>query len=294
MDAYEQYAVPLALEACRQAIERSHTAPEAFTHLVTVSCSGFNAPGLDIQLIKQLGLSLEIARTNVGFMGCHGAINGLRVAKSFCESQPNAKVLLCATELCSLHQQYSDEPQQLVANALFSDGSAAVVLRSPQGENKTETELLKLELGSGSNIDLIGTGSVLLPDSHDMMSWKIGNNGFEMTLSPKVPDLIQQHLSTWLTQWLERFGVTISEIDSWIVHPGGPRIILAVGEALGLTEAQLQPSLDILANYGNMSSPTVLFLLEQLNAKRALGDRQVMLAFGPGLCIEAALFQTAT
>ncbi|OAI56590.1 hypothetical protein AYO47_08860 [Planctomyces sp. SCGC AG-212-M04] len=274
MAFYEQEALGLARRAAAAALEDAGAPANAITHLVTVSCSGFEAPGVDIGLVSSLGLNQEVTRTNVGFMGCHGAFNGLRVAEAFAKSDPKARVLVVCVELCSLHQQYSTDPQQIVANALFADGAAAIVVQS--GPQK-------------SNWRLVDQCSLILPETADMMSWRIRDNGFEMTLSPTVPDLIRKDLRGWLDSWLPRAGLTVNDIKSYGVHPGGPRILNAVVEGLELRAEALDASRGILSEYGNMSSPTILFILNRLRTPGA-ETPCLALAFGPGLTIEAALF----
>ncbi|MDX2038245.1 MAG: type III polyketide synthase [Isosphaeraceae bacterium] len=276
MQRYEDEARVMAFEACRSALSASGCDPLRITHLVTVSCSGFSAPGVDIELMNRLALSANVMRTHVGFMGCHGAINGLRVAQAHAAADPGAVVLLCAVELCSLHQQYGWHSERLVANALFSDGAAAVVGHSRTANAETRPRL-------------IATGAGIVPDTTDLMSWRIGDHGFEMTLSPRVPDAIRRSLRPWLSAWLESHGLTIDSVGSWAIHPGGPRILTAVAEAAGFDEAHLRVSRSVLAECGNMSSPTILFILDRLWREQAPGPC-VVLAFGPGLAIEAALF----
>lgn len=279
MERYESEAPKLAEESCRLAMALAKCRASDITHLVTVSCSGFNSPGFDLALFPRLGLSRETARTHIGFMGCHGALNGLRVAKALVSADPAARVLLCAVELCSLHHQYTDDPQQIVANSLFADGAAAAIVEAARGDSNRS-----------GNWRILDNGSFLIPDSENAMSWRIGDHGFTMTLSAQVPETIKSQLRPWLVGWLGRNGLTIPEIASWAVHPGGPRILTATGEALGLTAETMAISTGVLAECGNMSSPTILFILERLQASRA-GDPCVALAFGPGLVVEAVLLQ---
>jgi predicted naringenin-chalcone synthase len=275
MRKYEAEAAELACTAGRRALRSAQVAPERVTHLITVSCSGFFAPGFDIALVKQLGLAPRVARTHVGFMGCHGALNGLRVARAFLAADPWACVLLCAVEMCSLHHQYGWDSDQIVANALFADGAAALVAVAG-------------EAGSESVYRVVASASTLIDDSEDAMSWRIGDHGFVMTLSPRVPELISGNLRPFLDSWLAEHGLTIATVRSWAVHPGGPRILSAFEEATGVDRRLLAPSYQVLADYGNMSSPTVIFILERLG--RLGGSRPVVaLAFGPGLAVEAAL-----
>jgi predicted naringenin-chalcone synthase len=273
LEHYVELAPPLALAASRQALDQAGVAGQSITHLITVSCTGFFAPGLDLVLIGGLGLPATVERTHVGFMGCHGAINGLRVARAFAGADPDARVLVCAAELCSIHYHYGWHPQRMVANALFSDGAAAVVAGPA-----TEADGWRVR----------ATGSCLLPESAAAMTWTIGDHGFEMTLSRQVPALIARHLRPWLHAWLGRHGLTVEQVPTWAIHPGGPRILTAVEEALGLPAQATATSRQVFAEYGNMSSPTVLFILERL--RRAGAARPcVAMGFGPGLMAEAAL-----
>ena len=276
MRSYEQHASVLATMATRRALSDSQIEAADITHLVTVSCSGFHAPGFDIELLQTAGLSPSVARTHVGFMGCHGALNGLRVADAFLKADPHAKVLLCCVELCSLHHQYGWSPDRIVSNALFADGAAAVVLTNDRAE---------------AGWQLLASGSVVLPDTLGDMGWRIRDHGFEMTLSARVPELIKQHLRPWLSDWLGSRQLALDDIRSWAFHPGGPRILSAAGEALRLRREQWAVSESVLADFGNMSSPTILFILDRLRSEAVAGPC-VALAFGPGLTIEAALLNS--
>jgi predicted naringenin-chalcone synthase len=277
MRRYAELAPPLATTAARAALERAGVAGRSLTHLVTVSCTGFLAPGLDWALIRALGLQPTVQRTHVGYMGCHGAINGLRVARAFAGAEESARVLVCAAELCSLHYHYGWDPQKMIANALFADGAAAVVGCAAAA-------------APADCWQVAASGSCLLPDSAAAMSWTVGDHGFEMTLSKGLPALIATHLRPWLESWLGKQGVALADVASWAVHPGGPAILDAVESALRLPPAALEPSRAVLAEYGNMSSPTVLFILDRLRAAGAALPC-VALGFGPGVVAEAALFR---
>jgi predicted naringenin-chalcone synthase len=276
MERYAQESVPLALSAARNALADSGLQPSEITHLITVSCTGFFAPGPDIALIKQLGLSPQTARLHVGFMGCHGALNALRQAQAIAAAQPDARVLICAVELCTLHMQYGWDANSLVANSLFADGSAAMVLCQHK-RSKPETW------------NLTASGSCVLPDCEDAMTWRIGNHGFEMTLAKSVPTLIHQHLRPWMEEWLSSHGLTIPQVSSWAAHPGGPRILSETVRALDLPAESIQASQAVLAECGNMSSPTIVFILDRLR-KASAPLPCVALGFGPGLSVETALF----
>ncbi len=275
MQRYVAAAPDLAEQAARAALAEANLAPTSIGHLVTVSCTGFGAPSFDLDLIERLGLDRGVSRTHVGFMGCHGALNGLRVARSLAGTEPGTAVLVAAVELCSLHHYYGWHPERLVANALFADGAAAIVGLAQTSSDPGAWRLL-------------ASGSQVIPNTTELMSWHVGDHGFAMTLSAQVPEVIETALRPWMEQWLARAGTSLPAIRSWAVHPGGPRILTSVQTALGLPPEALAPSRAILATHGNMSSPTVLFILDQLrqaNAPRPC----VALGFGPGLAIEAAL-----
>lgn len=276
MRRYEAEAVPLGAEAARAALDDAGVSAGQITHLVAVSCTGFFAPGLDAGLIQSLGLRSTTKRTMVGFMGCHGALNGLQVVEAITGADPHARVLLCAVELCSLHLHCGWDPGKVVANALFADGAAALVASG--------------EEAAAEGWQLCATASNLVPSSAEDMTWRIRNHGFEMTLSRRVPSLIRTHLRPWLSAWLREQGLSVEEIAAWAVHPGGPRILDAVEGSLGLSPEALTTSRAVLAELGNMSSPTVLFIMQRL--MRAGSARPcVALGFGPGLVAEGALFR---
>ena len=275
MRRYEADAANLAARAAADALKTADCAASEIAHLVTVSCSGFSAPGVDVGLIDRLGLRRDVTRTHVGFMGCHGAMNGMRVAAALAKSEPASKVLLVCVEICSIHHQYPQQFDHLVANALFSDGAASVVVSA--GKTASDTW------------QLVDQRSHVLTDSADVMTWRIGDHGFEMSLSADVPGIIRESLHDWVANWLFERGLAIDEIQGWIIHPGGPQILAACVDALELEPDALDESYGVLAEYGNMSSPTVLFILDLMRHEMQKLPC-VMLAFGPGLTIEGALF----
>lgn len=276
MQRYAQEAAPLALAAAQRALADCAPATPQLSDLITISCTGFVAPGIDIRLIKDLGLARTISRLHVGFMGCHGAFNGLRAAAAMVDANPDTRVLLCAVELCSLHFCYGWDSERIVANALFADGAAALIVGPPAA-------------GPEGAWRLVATGSCLFPDSEDAMTWRIGDHGFEMTLSASIPALLAVHLRPWLERWLGQHGLGVSQIRSWAVHPGGPRILSTVASCLDLADRDLAASREVFTTCGNMSSPTILFILERLRDTGAPRPC-VALGFGPGLVAEAALF----
>jgi alkylresorcinol/alkylpyrone synthase len=289
MEVYAQHAGPLICKTSRLAIDRAGLAPSKITHLVTVSCTGFVAPGLDHALIQSLGLTGTVQRVHVGFMGCHAMVNGLRVAQAICQSDPSAVVLVGSVELCSIHQQYSEDPEQIVANSLFSDGSAsAIVVPYRQALAMPQVD---------PSWRMVSSLSLKVPDSADLMTWKIGDHGFQMTLSSQVPMRIEEELRPPLETWLGTLGVSTKEIKHWVVHPGGPRILDAVEGAMGLGSESLSASRETLANYGNMSSPTIVFIMEEIlrrSESEGLPREKglwLVLGFGPGLHAEAILLE---
>jgi len=279
MALYEEHALPLAIQAASEAVARSGISPSDFTHIVTASCTGFAAPGVDSGLIVALGLPPTTERVHVGYMGCHGAINALRVARGLALSDPQARVLVCAVELCSLHYAFHWDNERMLGNALFADGAGAVVVGAVPPERNGHTH---------RPWRLAATGSYLFPNTADIMTWNIGNHGFSMSISSQLPELIKENLGEWLSSWLAENKLKVGQINSWAIHPGGPRILEAAASAMGLAREQTQVSRDILRECGNMSSATVLFILEALRENEC-APPCVMLGFGPGLVAEAAL-----
>ncbi|MEQ8822525.1 MAG: type III polyketide synthase [Sumerlaeia bacterium] len=277
MRRYEAEAGPLAARACRLALERAALPAEAVTHLVTASCTGFSAPGFDLELLRKLGLSPAVARTHLGFMGCHGAFNALKVARAFVQADSSARVLVVCAELCSLHLQRSLHRDALVPNTLFADGAAALIVG---GEP------------SGPDLFLGPLASHVFPDSAGAMTWTITDTGFAMTLAPEVPALIGAGLRPWLEGVLASAGIGLRDVAGWAIHPGGPKILDAAGKCLGLATDDLAASREILRTHGNMSSATILFVVEEWK-RRHPGAQGVLvaLAFGPGLTAEMALMR---
>jgi predicted naringenin-chalcone synthase len=278
MERYREAAAPLAVAAARSALDAATIAATAITHLVTCSCTGFANPGLDLDIVRALGLPAGVQRTHVGFMGCHGAFNALRVADAFATADPQAVVLVVCVELCSLHFQYGRRPDAVVANSIFADGAGAVVGVGPGHARAAEP----------GGWRIIGQASRILPESADQMGWLIGDHGFEMSLSARVPETIRRHIGSVVAAGLAGAGLTPADVRSWAVHPGGPRVLTSVAEALTLASGALDASQHVLAAHGNMSSATILFIIERLMAARA-ATPCVALAFGPGLTAEMAV-----
>jgi predicted naringenin-chalcone synthase len=233
---------------------------------------------VDLELIGRLGLSASVARTHVGFMGCHGAFNALRVAKAFVAARPESVPLVVCVELCSLHFQYGPRADHVVANSIFADGAAAAVGVGAGHARGTDSNHWRI----------IGQASRILPDSGEQMAWQIGDHGFEMSLSAQVPAAIAEHIAPLVESGLAVHGLVPASVRSWAVHPGGPRVLASVAEALALDDGALDASHHVLAWHGNMSSATILFILERLIATGA-PTPCVAMAFGPGLTAELAV-----
>lgn len=284
-DFYIQAAGPLFAEAARAAIDACPDLTAAdVTHVVTVSCTGFYAPGPDYELVRELGLRTTTQRYNIGFMGCYAAFPALRAAAAFCTADPEAVVLVVSCELCTIHVRSSNEPDQIVASSVFADGAAAAIVtsRPPTTDAPTLT------------IDRLA--SELTPVGEKDMAWTIGDDGFEMVLSAAVPKIIDSYIEGALEPLLSPDAHLAADpagsIRHWAIHPGGRSILDKVESKLGLSESQLEPSRRILSEYGNMSSATVLFVLKEiLDADGVSVDERVCaMAFGPGLTVETGLF----
>ena len=268
---YRDAAGTLAGAAARDALSAAEVRPDRITHLVTVSCTGAESPGLDHDLIERLGLSPRISRTHVGFMGCHGAINGMAVGSAFVGADPAAVAMVVCAEVCSLHYHIGGTWDQQVANAIFADGAACAILGRRPGRPTVRA-----------------FGSEVFPNTRDLMSWTIGDRGFRMHLSPRVPGVLRRHVRKWFEPWLAAHGLTPADIAGWAVHPGGKDILEAVRAGLELPDDALAESRAILDAHGNMSSATVLWVIDALLRRGTTGPIASM-AFGPGLTGEAML-----
>lgn len=281
MDVFRQHAADLSEEAIRNCLNQvSEVAYNEITHLITVSCTGMYAPGLGIELVERLGLSPAVQRTAVNFMGCYAAFNALKLADAFCKADPDAKVLIVCTEICTIHFQKNKEQDHLVSNALFGDGSAAALVQA-QPNNAVSLELQKFHCH-------------LAPDGKAEMAWHIGDTGFEMTLSSYVPDLIKKGIKELAEQLLKGLDINLSAIKLFAIHPGGRRILEVIEQELGMTRDDNRFAYQVLREYGNMSSATVLFVLKALmeNLTPDKKDEPVLsFAFGPGLTLESMLLK---
>lgn len=279
---YRECARKLVVEAGRRALENAGGfAAGDVTHVVTVSCTGFYNPGPDLDLIRGLGLPESTERYNLGFMGCYAAFPALRMAHQFCQARPDAVVLVVCIELCSLHLQFREEADSLLANSLFADGAAAVLVsaRAPSANRPA--------------LSVDSFASALAPEGESDMAWEVGDRGFDIRLSTYVPNIIAANISGIVEGILQHAPWDKDGIGTWAVHPGGRSILDKIGDGLQLAPEKLADSREVLRNYGNMSSVTVLFVLKRILNRPGLNEPHPVcaMAFGPGLTIETALFE---
>ncbi|MDE3252682.1 MAG: type III polyketide synthase [Bacteroidota bacterium] len=272
MERYDQSAATLSVQAIEKCIE-PHIAKEAITHLITVSCTGMRAPGLDLEILSALQLRPDIFRTSLNFMGCYAAIHALKLARMICESTPASNVVIVCTEFCTLHFQQAFTEDNAASSLLFADGSAAILVSN--------------QLKTKHSLSLRGFYSHVVQKGKDDMSWKLSSQGFLMTLSSYVPQLIQEDILSLVSEAVRQNQLDLSDITHWCIHPGGKRILDMVQNKLHLDQADLAYSRKVLSDYGNMSSPTVLFVLKEImEALQEKSARILGMAFGPGLTME--------
>jgi prepilin-type processing-associated H-X9-DG protein len=280
LQIFRNNALPLSTTSIKKIFAKSSVQPRDITHLIVVCCTGMYAPGLDIELVKTLGLNTQVHRTAINFMGCYAAFNAMKIADAFCKSDRSAKVLVVCTELCSLHFQREATDDNLLANALFADGSAAILI-----EAETEAPM-KLEFKAFHND--------LAEDGKDDMAWSIGDLGFEMRLSAYVPEIIRHGISTLTKDLLSKLSQKFSDIKHFAIHPGGKKILEVIEHELAINKKQNEAAYHVLRNFGNMSSATVLFVLDELVrnlTNENEGEHILSFAFGPGLTMESMVLQ---
>ena len=273
MTMYNKYAAPLSVDAIRNCLE-GHLATDQITHLVTVSCTGMSAPGLDLQIMELMDLPKTIYRTSVNFMGCYGGIHALKLADAICKSDQQAKVIIVCTELCTLHFQKEATTDNITSGLLFGDGSAAIMVAHDDYK--------------GKGLHLQSFYSEVVAKGKKDMAWELSSSGFLMTLSGYIPELIEEDFAALVNRALRHGGLAKEEITDWCIHPGGKRILESIQKSLSIPESSLQEAYDVLRHYGNMSSPSILFILKDMMHKMdSVGVNKVFgAAFGPGLTME--------
>lgn len=276
---YEKKARGLFIDTARKLVENSFLGTGDITHLLTVSCTGFYAPGPDYDIIQALKLSEKIERYHLGFMGCYAALSAMKLASQICRAQPDANVMIVSTELCSLHFQAGSKTDDLISSSVFADGSAGAIVSG----RKPET---------GTCFKVNQFASAITAEGEKDMAWSIGDTGFNMVLSSYIPDILSRNLNSFLDPLLQQYDLTQEQIHRWAIHPGGRAILDRVAQQLDLPGDALNFSRIVLANYGNMSSATILFVLKEILNEPAGSEAENIFAmsFGPGLTIESGYF----
>ena len=276
MEWYGNYAAPLSVKTIRDCIAGKINSDE-ITHLITVSCTGMSAPGLDLEIMEAMNLPSDIFRTSVNFMGCYAAMHGIKLAAALCSSDPSANVVVVCTELCTLHFQKENSVDNITSTLLFGDGCAAVLMQ--HDKSKLKGLMMKKFF---SDVAFNGKKD---------MSWRLSSKGFLMTLSGYVPELVREDFNKLVVKAIDNAGIKKEDINYWCIHPGGKKILEAIQQSVEITATDLKYSWQVLNEYGNMSSPTILFVLQKI-----LQELQLELdtenstifgaAFGPGLTME--------
>jgi predicted naringenin-chalcone synthase len=280
MQWFQDYAPNLCLEAIKTCLPQNFDKQEV-THLITVTCTGLSAPGLDIEIINKLGLRTNIYRTSVNFMGCYAAFHALKHADLICQTDENATVLVVCVELCTLHLQLKADDDNTRANLLFSDGAAAAIV-SRNDKYKTNNSLKINKFYA----DIVTKGD-------NDMAWHIAPSGFLMKLSAYIPQLVEENIEALLLSALQHTNISKETISQWAIHPGGKKIVENAAKALQLNDNQLTASYQTLKNYGNMSSATILFVLKEVLNETHNPEKPHIFAvgFGPGLTMESMLLE---
>lgn len=281
MDVYRKESLPLAVNAVENAFKNigSSVAQLGITHLITVTCTGIYAPGLDIELLQELNLPQDTFRTSLNFLGCNAAFPALKIADSIVKSQPDAKVLLVSVELCTIHFRPKDNSDNLLSNTIFGDGAAAVIIISDITAEENNLKGFSLE----------GFYPVVLNKGKELMGWNITSWNFEMILDSGVAEFLGQELETLILAIATKLYLKIEKIHHWAVHPGGKKILDTVQRTLKFNNDELKHSYNVLRRYGNMSSPTILFVLNELfNSYPHSGETILAMGFGPGISIDTA------
>ena len=271
MMVYNRQAPLLSVDAIRDCLNHTHD-HKKITHLITVSCTGMSAPGLDLQVMELMDFEKDIFRTSVNFMGCYAAIHALRIADAICTSDINAHVLIVCTELCTLHFQQEPTMDNIASSLLFGDGASAALVTS--GQNNED----------GLHLDHFH--SEIITKGRRDMAWELSSSGFQMTLSGYVPELIQSDFRPIVDRALLKQKSSTDQISHWCIHPGGKRILEAIYKSLEFKNGELQSSYEVLKQFGNLSSATILFVLKDLLRRDQKVSKLFGAAFGPGLTVE--------
>lgn len=272
MEVFQKEAPKLSLEACQSALHQAKIHPNEVTHLILISCTGMVAPGVELDLVHQMGMNPTVERYCIHFMGCYAAFTGLKLADKILKAEPQAKVLVVAVELCTLHFQKEYTEDNLLANSLFGDGAAAALVMNSEKGLCIKNYLCQI-----------------LREGEKDMAWGIGDFGFEMRLSQYIPALLDQGIHQLREVFESKFG--LSKITQFAIHPGGKQILQKVQEAFGLAPEVNRHSMEVLKNHGNMSSVSILFVLDKMLKDPAIAGDILAMGFGPGLTLETLLLE---
>lgn len=270
-------ATKLGVAAVKECLNSRNLETSDITHIIAVSCTGVQAPGLEVALHKALGLSSQVERMAVNFMGCYAAFHAFKMADYICRANPSSKVLIVSVELCSLHFRNDDTNDNLLSTILFSDGAAAAIVEGEKPKNIPSFQWRAFH-------------SALILEGENDMGWHIGNGGFEMILSSRIPQHIGNHIHTAYRELLGKCTVSASDVKGYAIHPGGKNILRAFADAIGCGEDDLHVSFDVMRRYGNMSSATILFVLKDILHGDHPDGHYYSAAFGPGLTVESGMF----
>lgn len=283
LNVYKDEAVLLGIKAIQDSFKKLNTSIAEFgiTHLITVTCTGISAPGLDAELINHLHLPDEIFHIAINFMGCNAAFHALKLSEMITKTDKFAKVLIVCVELCTLHFKPKNNHDNLLSNTIFGDGASALIVTS---------EAYAI-LHHKSGLKIKGFYSILLSRGKDLMGWNINPVNFEMILDSKVPEFIGEEISKIVLKAAKKLNIEPHSIDNWAIHPGGKKILDTIKQQLNMNDSDLAHSYKVLNDYGNMSSPTILFVLNEiLKTKPKPNETIFSIGFGPGVSIETALF----
>lgn len=274
-DIYQIEARKAVQKVSEQIVGKYGWKPEEITHVITVSCTGFYSPGPDMDVVNHLGLKRTTSKYHLGFMGCHAVYPGFQLAQQICQADPKAKVLLVSIEMCTLHLKFDNSVDSILSASLFADGAAAALISAEKPQTEHYYEIHKLKTISAP----VGTKDLL---------WNVGDIGFDIVLSTEVPKIIGNHIPELIQDLFQEIPITPADVDVWALHPGGKAIVDQFEKAMEVDPEKLVYSREVLKNYGNMSSATILFVMQQWLGK-AKGN-VVGVTFGPGLTVETGHF----
>ncbi len=276
MRVFKENALDLSLSSIQSALDASGVSVSEITHLITVTCTGLHAPGLGNEIVHRLKMKDDLFQTSVNFLGCNAAFHALKIADLIARDNENAKILVTSVELCTLHFQPKNNTDNLLSNTIFGDGAATALVTSKND--------------SRPGIEINGFYSLLLKEGYDYMGWNVLPQSFEMILNSQLPRLIGSEMETLMSRTIAYFNIKMDDIERWAVHPGGKKILEEVKKNLKIPDDKIAQSYEVLKEYGNMSSSTILYVLKKIMELPSRKDSKIMaIGFGPGLSIDTAM-----